>query len=169
MEGAEGEVKATIGLPYTPPDYNYRYASIHSCPPWENTEYPALIEKAYGKGKVIWCAAMLEYDDREAFKDIFKGIVERNISKKYTCKAGKAIECVVFEEENASLVSLCDLQYDETKKSGAIPFSIQTKKAPKSFKNVGLNTDMVYTYDEKAGVISAELSVDDFAMFEITY
>ena len=169
MEGADGEVKATVALPYNDPDGNYRYASIHSCPPWENTSYPAFIEKAYGKGKVIWCAAMLEYDDREAFKDIFKGIVERNITKKYTCKAGKAIECVIFEEENASLISLCDLQYDETKQTRPIPLTIKSNKAPKSFKNIGLNADMVYTYDEKAGVITTELTIDDFAMFEITY
>ncbi|MBO5277486.1 MAG: beta-galactosidase trimerization domain-containing protein [Clostridia bacterium] len=169
LEGAQGEVKATITLPFADPDYNYHYASIHSCPPWQETEHPAFIEKAYGKGKVIWSAAVLEYDDREAFKDIFKGIVERNVVKKYVCKAGKAIECVIFEEENATLFSLCDLQYDETKTSGAIPFTVRTDRAPKSFRNIGLNTDMVYSYDEKAGVLSATLSVDDFAMFEITY
>ena len=169
MEGASGEVKATITLPYAEPDYNSRYASIHSCPPWKNTQYPAFIEKTYGKGKVIWCAAELELDEREGIKDIFKGIVLRNITKKYEVQAGKAIECVIFEEENASLISLCDLQYDETKRSLAIPFSVQSNRAPKSFKNIELNTDMVYSYDEKTGVLSTELSVDDFAMFEITY
>ena len=125
--------------------------------------------KNYGKGKVIWCAAELEMDEREGLKDIFKGIVERNITKKYQVQAGKAIECVIFEEENATLISLCDLQYDETKRSAAIPFSVKLDKAPKSFKNIGLNADMVYAYDEKTGVLSAELSVDDFAMFEITF
>ncbi|MBO5277098.1 MAG: hypothetical protein J6B05_00415, partial [Clostridia bacterium] len=64
---------------------------------------------------------------------------------------------------------LCDLQYDETKTSGAIPFTVRTDRVPKSFRNIGLNTDMVYSYDEKTGVLSATLSVDDFAMFEITY
>ena len=169
MEGADGEVKATVTLPYTAPDYNYHYASIHSCPPWKNTDYPAFIEKAYGKGKVIWCAAELELDEREGIKDIFKGIVTRNITKKYDVQAGKAIECVIFEEDNATLISLCDLQYDDMKRSLPIPFSTKLGKAPKSFKNIGLNADMVYTYDEKTGIFNAELSVDDFAMYEITY
>jgi len=169
LEGAQGEVKATIALPYDDPDNNHHFASIHSCPPWQNTEYPAWIERSYGKGKVIWCAAELEYDDREAFKNIFKGMVERNITKKYDCKAGKAIECVVFEDVNATMVSLCDLQYDETKTSGNILFSFKTDKKPVSFKNIALNADMVYTYDEKTGICSATLSVDDFAMFAIEY
>ena len=169
MEGADGNVKATIALPYAPPDYNYHYASIHSCPPWKNTEYPAFIEKTYGKGKVIWCAAMLEYDDREAFKNIFKGIVERNVVKKYDCKASKGVECVIFEDENASLISLCDLQYDENKTSGNIPLSVKTDRAPKFVRNIGLNADMVWSYDEKAGILTTTLSVDDFAMFEIQY
>ena len=169
MEGAQGEVKATIALPYCDPDNNYRYASIHSCPPWKNTEYPAFIERAYGKGKVIWCAADLETDDREAFKSIFKNIIERNIEKKYVCKAGKAVECVIFEDVNATLVSLCDLQYDETKRSENIAFSFKADKKPTAFCNVLDKAPIPFTYDEHTGLCTATLSVDDFAMFEIAY
>ncbi len=169
MEGAQGEVKATIALPYCDPDNNYRYASIHSCPPWKNTEYPAFIEREYGKGKVIWCAAELETDEREAFKNIFKNIIERNVEKKYVCKAGKAIECVIFEDVNATMVSLCDLQYDETKHSDNIAFCFKTDKKPTAFCNVLDKANVPFTYNEQLGICTATLNVDDFAMFEITY
>ena len=162
-------MKGTVALPYAAPDQNDTFASIHSCPPWQNTSHPALIERAYGKGKVIWCAAELEYDEREAFKTLFKKIVGENVVKKYDCKAGKAIECVVFEDDDLSLISLCDLQYDETKTSGTIPFTVKSGKAPKTFRNLGENKDVPFTYDERTGVCSATLSVDDFAMFEIVY
>ncbi|MBQ8342882.1 MAG: beta-galactosidase trimerization domain-containing protein [Clostridia bacterium] len=169
LQGAQGDVKATVALPYAAPDNNYTFASIHSCPPWQSTDYPAFIERDYGKGKVIWCAAEIEYDDRAAFKTLFKKIVNDNIVKKYDCKAGTAIECVIFEDKDLSLVSLCDLQYDETKTSGAIPFAVKSGKAPKSFRNIGENKDVAFAYDERTGTVSATLSVDDFAMFEITY
>ena len=164
----QGTIKATVTLPYAAPDNNYTFASIHSCPPWQNTEYPAFVECEYGKGKVIWCAAMLEYDHRQAFKDIFKGIIDRNVSKKYECKAGGSIECVIFEEENATLFSLCDLQYDETKSSNNIVFKMKTDKKPISFKNIEKNCDVPFTFNGQT-VTASIPSMKDFAMFEITF
>lgn len=169
MEGAQGDVQATITLPYSDPDGNYRYASIHSCPPWQNTRYPAYIEKAYGKGKVIWCAAEIEYDDREGFKKVFNGIVNRNIVKKYDLRAGKAIELVVFEDEKGALLSLCDLQYDETKTSDGILLSVHLEKEPKAFRNIEKNQDAEYEYSPQTGTFTAKISLKDFAMYEIVY
>ncbi|MBO6263017.1 MAG: hypothetical protein J6N93_01925 [Clostridia bacterium] len=169
MQGASGEVKATITLPYAEPDDNRRFASIHSCPPWQETDFPAFIEKRYGKGKVIWCAAEIEFDDREAFKDIFKGIVEKNIVRKYDICAGKAIESVIFEDKDSALISLCDLRYDPTKTSGNISISINSDKAPQSFIDIAEKTPVPFAYDEKNKRVKADVSLSDFKMFEIKY
>lgn len=169
LEGAEGEIKATIALPYADPDNNKCFASIHSCPPWQSTDFPAYIERKYGKGKVIWIAAEIEYDRREAFRDVFKGIVNANVTKKYECNAGKAIEAVIFEDSERTLLSLCDLEYDETKSSTGITFSVKTQKPPKSFLDIGKASTVEFCFDEKAELCTAKLSVDDFVMFEIVY
>ena len=167
-EGMQGTIKATVTLPFADPDNNHKFASIHSCPPWEATQYPAFVEREYGKGKVIWCAAELEYDHRQAFKNIFKGIIERNIVKKYECNAGKSVECIIFEEENATLFSLFDLQYDATKSSNNIIFRMQTKRKPKAFRNIGKNADVPFTFNGKT-VCASIPSLKDFAMFEIQF
>ena len=169
LEGADGEVKATITLPYTDPDCNYHYASIHSCPPWQDTEYPAFIEKNYGKGKVIWCCAELEHDDRDAFKEIFKGIVERNIVKKYEVKASPSVECVVFEDKNATLFSLCDLTYDEYKTNDNISISFKTDKKPTQIINIEKSAGVPFVYDEETKLCTTSVSIKDFAMFEIKF
>ena len=44
----KGDAKGKIVLPYTDPNDNYHYASIHSNPPGREIDYPSLIEAKYG-------------------------------------------------------------------------------------------------------------------------
>jgi beta-galactosidase GanA len=111
MENYQGEVKAKIILPYTDPDDHTVYASIHSNPPAKETEIPAVIEKNYGKGKVIWSAATLENDDRENFKEIFTAIVKANVCQKIKLQASKYVESVIFQDGENYYVNLFDLNF----------------------------------------------------------
>lgn len=66
---AEGEVLATLTLPYASPKegslLDHDWASIHSSPPWEETERPAVVHQRFGRGAAIYCATGLEMlDDR---------------------------------------------------------------------------------------------------------
>ena len=167
IENAEGDVKAKITLPFADPDESTRFSSIHSCPPWENTDFPAFIERSFGKGKVIWSAAELEYDRRSAFVDIFNSIIEANLDKKYAITAGRAIEMVVFEDEKETLISLCDLMHDSYKKNADMPIVIKDVRKPTSVKNVESGEEISFTYDGDR--ISLTLNVDDFAMYEIKF
>ncbi|MBQ4071269.1 MAG: hypothetical protein IJD51_02495 [Clostridia bacterium] len=169
MEGARGDVLATVTLPYAEPDNNLEFASIHSCPPWRATEHPAIIERSYGKGRVIWCAAELEYDPRRAFGDIFRSLVERNITKKYALAAGRSIECVIFEDEGATYLSLADLRYDEAKHTGDIPLTVRTEVSPTAVTCLGTGRAVPFTYDRATRTATLTLSVTDFEMFEIKY
>ena len=111
MDGYEGDVKAKIILPYTDPDDNTVYASIHSNPPARKTEIPAIIEKKFGKGKVIWSAATLENDERENFKEIFTAIVKGNVRQKIKLQASKYVESVIFRDGEDYYVNLFDLTF----------------------------------------------------------
>ena len=111
MENYDGEVKAKILLPYTDPDDKTIYASIHSNPPAKLTEMPAILEKQYGKGKVIWSAATLENDERENFKEIFSAIVKANVNTKIKLQASKYVECVIFQDGEEYYVNLFDLNF----------------------------------------------------------
>ena len=113
MENYTGEVKAKIVLPYTDPDDYTVFASIHSNPPAKATEKPAIIEKSYGKGKVIWTSATIELDDRENFKNIFTAIVKANVDLKITTQASKFVETVIFKDGDTYYVNLFDLHFAE--------------------------------------------------------
>ena len=104
-----GNVKAHIVLPYTDPDNNRTFASIHSNPPAKKTDIPAVVEAYYGKGKVIWTAALIENDERKNFKDVFGRIVLANVKPKYEISASKLIESVIFEDKNDVYISLVNL------------------------------------------------------------
>ena len=54
------DVLATVTLPYTHPINTNKFSAIHSNPPGVYTDEPAIICKAYGKGKCIYSAAPIE-------------------------------------------------------------------------------------------------------------
>ena len=111
MSNAQGEVKAKIVLPYTDPDDNTLYASIHSNPPAKGTEIPAIIETNYGNGKVIWTAATLENEERENFKEIFTAIVKANLQQTIDVQTSKYVESVIFQDGETYYVNLFDLNF----------------------------------------------------------
>lgn len=166
VENATGETGATITLPYAEPDDNSHFASIHSCPPWQSTGHPAYIERRFGKGKVIWCAAELEYDERRAFGDVFKNIVLSNVRKKYDLDAGPSVEAVVFEDEGESLISLCDLKYDEYKRCAGITVRVKCA-APSAVCDCLDGSAVPFEYDGK--VLTFTVSMTDFKMLRIVY
>jgi len=66
----EGEVLATLTRPYGSPHegslMDRHWASIHSSPPWEDTELPVVVHQRCGQGEVIYCATCLERLDDPA-------------------------------------------------------------------------------------------------------
>ena len=55
-------ILATLTFPYTKPTESC-FASIHSDPPGIKTAYPAVLERAYGKGKIIYSADPIENEE----------------------------------------------------------------------------------------------------------
>ena len=122
MEGAKGEVKAKVILPFTDPDDPTMYASIHSNPPAKATDFPAIIEASYGKGKVIWSAAYIENDQRENYKEIFAAIVGANVKRAVQLTASRYVENILFKDGENFYVNLFDLNFacDQTERKFAL-------------------------------------------------
>ncbi|MBE6596656.1 MAG: hypothetical protein E7641_03200 [Ruminococcaceae bacterium] len=59
---SEGRVLATVTLPVGDVSDNITFSSAISDPPINYTEYPALFEHRYGKGRVIYSAGTVEFD-----------------------------------------------------------------------------------------------------------
>jgi len=96
----QGEVMATITLPYTDPADGAKFVSIHSNPPGMVTDYPAMVYSSYGKGKVIWVSTPLEKEDKELHKSIFAQIIRTLAvnSFSFEADAAAAVEVTVFHQ-----------------------------------------------------------------------
>ena len=60
---AEGNVLATLSLPYSQESgtvNDQEWSSIHSSPPWKDTEAPTIVRNQFGKGQAIYSAADIE-------------------------------------------------------------------------------------------------------------
>jgi hypothetical protein len=66
----EGSILATLTLPYGSPHpgnvFDQNWASIHSFPPWDDTDDPLVVSHQFGKGRSIYSAADIECIGSEA-------------------------------------------------------------------------------------------------------
>ncbi len=137
IELNKGEIEAKIVLPYTNPDNNKTFVSIHSNPPYKTTKFPAIVTVNYGKGKVIWSASSLENDLRVNYQNVFMNIVNRNIKKEFNVKTSKYVECVTFKDKNDYYIGLIDLNfYNEIiKRDFEINYNLKGKYVLKNLTN----------------------------------
>ncbi len=156
----KGEVKGRIVLPYTDPDDNRRFASIHSNPPGIVTDIPSIVTTNYGKGKVIWTSALLENDERSNFKEFFKNIVLSCLTPKYHIKASKFIESVIFESKECVYINFVNVDPSFEKIERTIEMQ-DLGKAEVSNLTTGEKIEV------REGKI--ELKIVDFAMIRISF
>lgn len=130
-----GRVLATLTLPWSiptpqlvfPMEYygkpipqdgrTVRFGSIHSNPPGEPTEIPAMLYTEYGKGRVIWSALPFEKAVIPQHSRIFVNVVTELMGDRpfaFGARAADSVECVLFEdaERGQRLISLVNLQED---------------------------------------------------------
>lgn len=109
-------VLGTIALPYTNPADTSKFVSIASNPPMVATEYPAVILKEIGKGKVVWSSAPIEkfalqsLRHRSIFTRIIKSLAQRPFSFEATAPA--CVEILQFHkrDEKRNVVNLVNYQ-----------------------------------------------------------
>ena len=103
VEGVDKEnTLAYIKLAYTDRGDGRTCASFHSDPPGISTKYPAIVEKTYGKGKVIWCAGSLEYHVPKDYRRLLLNILKRLNGNPFTVSstANSSVEIVSFKDGN---------------------------------------------------------------------
>lgn len=100
-------VLAKVSLPYTFSGYSGKFASIHSNPPGEVTEYPAMISGRYGKGRVLWSSASVERNQSDSVRQMMMRIV-RYLSEPEMIKsdAPSCVEFTLFRDEERKVYYL---------------------------------------------------------------
>jgi len=72
-------VLASLTLPYAYPEdgdvNDLQWASIHSSPPWEDTDHPVMLYNSYGKGRAVYSASVVEQAEDAASARVFREVV----------------------------------------------------------------------------------------------
>jgi len=113
---SKGRVMATITLPYTNPEDPSKFASIHSNPPGVPTDYPAIVYKDFGKGRIIWSSASIEtyatnfLRHRSIFTRIIRSLARKPFS--FEIDAPECVEAIQFHkpDEKRYLINLVNFQ-----------------------------------------------------------
>ncbi|MDD4773141.1 MAG: alpha-L-fucosidase [Eubacteriales bacterium] len=165
---SDGGIAARITLPYTLTDER-PFASIHSDPPGKETDFPALVIRRCGAGRVIWSAASFESDSRYAFKRLLMSLafeLSSPESLSLLTTASKKVELVIFDTGGSKLISAVDLDCDEELRPH-MPFVIKVKSArPVSVRLLPDNTPVEFKYDDGYVCFTARKLIM-FDMYEI--
>ena len=172
LDVTDVKVLATITLPYTKPT-EIKFASIHSNPPGIPTDYPALVEKSIGKGKVIWSAAPIEYDTRRSHRKVFIKLLDSYTdigTLSVISDAPRQVELVSFKGDGEVLISAVDLICtDELIPVKDFTVSVTCGKPQKVIKLGGKycnDTEIPFTYAD--GRVTFEVkSLVMFDMFRV--
>ncbi len=101
---------ANLTLPYTP-TATYEFSAIHSNPPGESTNSPAMVLKNVGKGKILWVAAPIEsmvpYFTREVVSNLIKYLAKDLI---FTSDAPSFVEIVCWNKDGNKYLALLNEQ-----------------------------------------------------------
>lgn len=188
LEGADkGKVLAKLTLPYSlqastflvcadlelqvevdPADPRNEPASMHSDPPGIETDYPALMEADYGKGKFVWACAPFENTTLTQPRKVFTNLISRYVKEKAFSSDDTpyVIEYQLWEDEESKYLWAINLQYaDEVLPVYDFSISIAGEK-PKKIVRVSDGKEIDYTYSE--GKITIHIDkIDLYEVFDI--
>jgi len=185
----KGKVLATLTLPYSlqgstfllcgdlelqketdPSDLRNESASMHADPPGIPTEYPAIIEADYGKGKVIWACAPFEKSELTLPRKIFANMIRQHAGElKFASEdAPYVVEYQMWEEKDKKYLYLVNMQYaDEILPVFDFSVSIPSPR-PTSIVRVSDNQQMNFAYEEGNVVLHTE-KLDLYELYVISY
>lgn len=166
--GHPKDVLACLTYPYTNPSER-KFASIHSNPPGIATDFPAVLARKIGKGKVIWSAASIENDDRAAFGEVFANIIEYLLTKEersLLSDAPKRVELVTYDLGDRLQINAVDLlSLEEALALPAFRVQVKMDKEPKKLVNVTSGAEVPFVYENGYGVFTVD-SLKGYEMFE---
>jgi len=98
------KVMAKLVLPYTDPNDETMFASIHSNPPGIKTDYDSIVYKEFGKGKAIWISHPIEKIDKIPHKKTFLNMIKKIYpdSFSFSSDVSQVVELVVFNQTQSS-------------------------------------------------------------------
>lgn len=169
LRTSDCKVLATLTLPYTKPT-TLDFASIHSNPPGISTDFPALVYRQIGKGRVIWSAMPLECCTDELCTEVFEKIIRKlteNEKLSFISDAPYDVELTEFKDSDALYVNVVNL--NERKKltpKASFTIKVYTGTKPQSVTLVPDNKDIPFDFADGYTIFQSG-KLEFFSMFEI--
>lgn len=116
-EHADGQVLATLTLPYASPEegsvLDENWSSIHSSPPWSDTGSPVLVRNKFGHGECVYSATDIESTDSEVNRRVFLGLMNSLLDKplRYGADTHPAVWMHVQDQPEHNRVTIGFLNY----------------------------------------------------------
>lgn len=165
-------VWATLCLPWTVPGER-RFASIHSNPPAEPTDSPAILSATCGDGRVVWSALPLEMSGCESVQDVWLTLLGTLLpTEARSLRAPDAppeVELLASSDEDGISISAVDLGVT-AKRRILPPFAvwIRTARRPRGIERIADGSAVAFTVED-GGVRFTTLPTEVFAMYRISY
>ncbi|TDE14293.1 alpha-amylase family protein [Jiangella asiatica] len=172
------DVWATVTLPYAYPDFGslqgHRFASIHSSPPWTDTETPAIVRNSFGAGESLYCVAPIETAGDVSSRALFTELILHLLhdDRRIEATAPPAVWITLFDQLDQDRMILSVLNYEP--QAGMTADVSVIARAPAGYDVVGVtrttdDTDIEYELVEKGrGVKLDGLSLPLFEQLEIS-
>lgn len=121
-EQCDGEMLASLSLPYSSKwgsVMDEEWVSLHSSPPWRDTDEPAIVEHRFGEGRAIYSSADIETSDTQASRSLFAALMNRLREGRWSVEVDGPpyawVDVRKQSEENRYLVSLYNAQPAESR------------------------------------------------------
>jgi hypothetical protein len=176
----EGTVLASLTLPFAKEwgdIFDQQWASIHSSPPWQDTDMPAIVENTHGKGRVIYSAADIETIPSTANEALLQHLlVERLLDDRlfFSCAAHPCVWAEVYRHPEHRHYRICLLNHPE--QLPPIPLEdimFTLRPAPgESFTGLTVGPqreDLPYAIDECGGLTATLDRLKDLTMLFVNY
>ena len=174
-EEAEGEVLATLTLPYASPHpgtvNDQNWSSFHSSPPWEDTNNAFLVKNNFGKGKAVYCATDLESVNVEASDKLFIHLIKNLLEDEpsYSAETFPGVWMNVNHQPDKNRYTIGFLNYQSQLPAIPIlkiPFTLFPAEGKKLKRLVTLPDEKTVDFIlEKDGTLKAE--AEDLQVFKM--
>ena len=167
----KGTVLATVTLPVSDVKNNIVFSSAISNPPINYTEYPALFEHNYGKGRVIYSAGFIEGDPMPDSAQLLTAII-KDLVGEYRIKldAPKCVDFTAYEKDNYVTLHLLNSQniyppirIDESMISAKVALCGKTVKSVTDV--TGGNTE----WSIADGMLTVKTDLEDYKFIKIEF
>lgn len=106
----DGRSLAIRGMPWPRQDGS-RFSSIHSDPPWSQTDLPEIVEHRFGEGVCIYCASLIEF--LENAESLVVNCIRRHEPEfQFEIEAPACVEATMFQQDDRQryVLSLLNFQ-----------------------------------------------------------